>query len=123
MSIWKFVWSPTADERGHHARLFDVGINDDGTLHNPNGYAPELVLAAIGAATARRDHRRFEAAAKAAATRRRRREKRVHEAAARIDVGPRQACYVCGRGLADEQSIDRGIGPECWQDVLELISR
>jgi hypothetical protein len=29
---------------------------------------------------------------------------------------------VCGRGLSDQQSIVRGVGPECWQDVLDQLS-
>jgi len=33
--------------------LWDVGINPDGELHNPRGYPPDTVRAAITAAEAR----------------------------------------------------------------------
>jgi hypothetical protein len=49
----------------------------------------------------------------------------VYEAAAHIikraSIGPRHHCYVCGRGLSDPPSTARGIGSECWQDVLHQI--
>lgn len=106
-------------------RLYDIGINDDGTLHNPNGYPPEDVRVACEAAAERRHQRRKVAAAKGAETRRRRRDRRVHEVARRIaennPFGPSTTCVVCKRGLDDPQSIARAVGSECWQDVLERI--
>jgi len=52
---------------------------------------------------------------------------RVHRIAKRIvagqAVGPNGRCVVCGKQLAYRESIDRGIGSECWQDVLAAITR
>jgi hypothetical protein len=117
----KYTWV-----RYDNGRLFDVGILDDGTLHNPNGYPDEIVRNAVLAADARRHERRSKAAKKAAITRARRQERRVQQAAERIlekDIGPRAHCYICGRHLTDEVSIRRGIGSECWQGVLDLIEK
>jgi hypothetical protein len=106
-------------------RLYDIGVNPDCTLHNPNGYPDETVRAAYANAKRLEHESRSKAAKKAAVTRRRRQEKRVYYVAKRIIdgeiFGPRQDCYVCGRGLDDPQSIQRGIGSDCWQFVLDLI--
>jgi hypothetical protein len=118
MSKYKWFWH--AD-----ARLFEVGILDDGTLHNPRGYPPEIVRAAVMAADAQWHARRSASAKKAAVTRQRRQERRVHQASQRIvnkqETGPRTYCFVCGRHLDDPASIQRGIRSECWQDVLALV--
>lgn len=111
--IFRWVW-----HQGDN-RLFDVGILADGTLHNPRGYPGDVV--------ARRHGRKSCAARKAAETRSRRRSNRIRSIAKRLvddngaPIGPRNFCIICGRGLSDRQSIDRGIGSECWQDVLEAI--
>ena len=121
MSHYRFVW-----EDHEKKRLYNVGILPDGTLHNPNGYPEEMVRAAVLAADQRRHERRSQAATKAAATKSERRALKVliiaKRAAAEQAVGPRSRCYVCGKKLTDRQSIDRGIGPECWQDVLNQIT-
>lgn len=111
----------------HHdgKRLYDVGLNADGSLHNPNGYPEDIVRAVVTAADEDLRQRRSAAATKAAETRRRRQELRVYQVARRIGdgeaYGPAQACVICGRGLDDPQSIRRGIGSDCWQDVLSVI--
>ena len=111
----------------HHegGKLYDVGILADGSLHNPRNYPVDVVRAAVLAADARRHERRSRSALKAAQTRKRRTQARVHQIAARIvaghRVGPRQHCALCGRGLDDPASVARGIGSECWQDVLVEI--
>jgi hypothetical protein len=119
MSRWKWICH-------EGATLHDIGVNADGTLHNPNGYPAGTVHAAIAAATERRHQRRSKAATKAAETRRRRHGKRVYTTAQRIATGeacgPREDCIICGRGLDDPQSIQRGIGSECWQRVLGAIT-
>jgi hypothetical protein len=117
-SRWKWI---------HHEgeQFDDVGVNEDGTLHNPNNYPAETVRAAITAAEERWHQRRSKAAKKAAETRRRRQERRVYEVAKSINAGtrygPGNACVICKRGLGDPESIQRGIGSECWQDVLDKI--
>ncbi|SRR5258707_4226800 len=116
---WKWV-------RHEGVRLDDIGVNPDGSLHNPNGYPAGTVRAAVAAAEQRSHDRRSAAATKAAGTRRIRQEKRVYDAARRIAsgeaVGPRRACLICGRGLDDPESIQRGIGSECWQSILSAIT-
>ena len=112
----------------HHneTKLFQVGIWPDGTLWNPNGYPDDTVRAAVLEADERKHIRRSNAAKKAAETRRKRTAERVYIVARRIVegrcFGPRHHCWICGKGLGDQQSIERGIGSECWQDVLTLIS-
>lgn len=106
-------------------RLYDVGVLPDGSLHNPNGYPDDSVRAAVQAAEFIRQQRRSLAAKKAAETRRRRTVKKVHDTAMKTvqgqQLGPRPNCCICGRGLGDPVSITRGIGSECWQDVLSAL--
>lgn len=118
MSRWKSVFHEGTEFR-------NIGVYRDGTLYNPHGYPEDEVRAAVAAAEERRRRRRQEAAAKATDTRRHRREKRVYDVAQQItdggSYGPAEACVICRRGLDDPQSIHRGIGSDCWQDVLKLI--
>jgi len=126
MGIWKWVYH-FDETAGTQITLRNVGILTDGTLHNPHGYPEDIVRAAIKAAEARVHERRSNAAKKAAITRARRQERKILETARRIvanaKIGPRDNCIVCGRGLGDPESINRGIGSECWQDVLNQIER
>ena len=111
----------------HHGneRLFNVGIWADGSLWNPNSYPEDVVREAVQAAVVRRHERRSNAAKKAAETRVSRRRDKIYIAARcvreRQGIGARRHCYVCGRHLDDAVSIKRGIGPECWQEVLSQI--
>jgi hypothetical protein len=111
----------------HHegTTLRQVGFWPDGSLYNPNNYPEQLVRAAVAGAEARRHERRSCAAKRAAVTRANRRTRDVQRAARAIAqrqrTGPRHTCFVCGRGLGDPQSIERGIGSECWQDVLRAV--
>jgi Family of unknown function (DUF6011) len=107
--------------------LRDVGILADGTLHNPNGYPEDIVRLAIMEALERQKKRRSDAAKRAAKTRAIRMEKKVYEVVQKIGLGhkygPASRCYICLKGLDDPQSIERGIGSDCWQRVMELLSR
>jgi hypothetical protein len=113
----------------HHGneKLHSVGIEPDGTVWNPNGYPEDIVRSAVLAADARKHERRSRAAKKAAETRDQRQQHRVWLIAKRVatkqQTGPRQHCYVCGRHLDDPISIERGIGPECWQGVLSQVEQ
>jgi hypothetical protein len=74
----------------------------------------------------RRRERRSEAAKRAAVTRARRVQANVYRIADKIIAGgetggPSQKCNICGKGLNDTESIYRGIGSDCWQDVLAAI--
>ena len=109
-------------------RMRQIGIMPDGTLYNPNGYPEDDVRAAVIAADARRHERRSQASKDAAVTRRQRTSRRVYVIAKRLTlndkpVGPRSDCAICGRGLSDQVSIKRGVGSECWQDVMKEIER
>jgi hypothetical protein len=118
MSVYRWVHRPYGRDR-----LYDVGILPDGSLHNPNGYPDDLVREAVEATDARRHERRSNAAKKAAVTRRQRQTRRVQRLATQTlltkhGIGERQSCAVCGRRLEDQISIKRGIGPECWEQVM-----
>lgn len=111
-------WSRLGDYR-------DVGINEDGSLHNPNGHPEEPVCAAIADALEAERRRRSAGARIASTTRAERHEKQLYRAARRVLEGLQVAnsthCDICKKALTDEQSIARGIGPECWQGVLGRI--
>ena len=119
MGIWREI---TYDGQTLH----HIGIKIDGTLWNPNGYPEGMVRTAIAGAEARAHERRSKAAHKAAATRARRRvlkiNRIVQEYQAKGVLQPARTCRICSRGLSDQESIDRGIGSECWQDVLAAIT-
>jgi hypothetical protein len=125
MTMFKWVTVADGSRYRRNERFYNVGFRKDGTLHNPNGYPDDEVRAAVAAAEERRHQRRQEGAAKAAATRRRRQERRVYEVAQKIATGgtygPARRCVVCLKGLSDPESIDRGIGSDCWQGVLDRI--
>jgi hypothetical protein len=124
---WRWIYYNEDPAKLYHSesRLYDVGILADGSLHNPNGYPPNRVRAAIAAAIQRRKERRSASAKKAAVTRSRRHELKVDAAARKIEtqtrLGPREHCYCCGKALVDAESIQLGIGPECWQRILRRI--
>jgi hypothetical protein len=117
--VWKWI-----DHDGQHLR--NIGIKRDGSLHNPNGYDEAIVCEAIRQASESVHARRSEAAKRAAATKRQRRERRVYDVVRKIlaheSCGPRRHCVICGKALGDSESIARGIGSDCWQDVLAAIS-
>jgi hypothetical protein len=120
MGRYRWVWNGVE-------KLHDVGILADGTLHNPRGYPDDLVRQCVLAADERCRQARSEAAKKAAVTRARRRERKVYIAAEKIVqghvYGPRAHCVICGKGVSDPPSIERGIGSDCWQDVLKQLEK
>ncbi len=67
MTHWKWI-------RHEGVRLDNIGVNSDGSLHNPNDYPADTVRAAVAATEERRKQRRSTAAKKAAETRRIRQE-------------------------------------------------
>jgi len=121
-SKWNYVSHP--ETKGE--RLLDVGLFEDGSLRNPNGYPEDVVRRGVEAAIARRTTKR-KAAAKAVGPRKWRHEQHVHEVAKKLlrseKIDPSQVCVICRKGLNDRESIQRGIGPECWQGVLSAIER
>lgn len=134
---WKWIWRTPDDEAkaksgdwkiGASAEKFkDVGILADGTLHNPNNYPEDILRAALNRAAIRLHEWRSKSAKLAAVTRKKRVERKTYEVAQRFIAtgrfeGPRHHCYICGKGLNDRESITRGVGSECWQKVLEIIT-
>jgi hypothetical protein len=66
------------------------------------------------------------AAKTAAVTRKARQEMRVRKIAHHVMVNgekltAREYCYICGKKLSDAASMARGIGSDCWQEVLAQI--
>lgn len=108
-------------------RFYSVGIDSSGELYNPNAYPEADVRAALAAAEERRRQRRSNAAHKAAATRERRKRTHLAKIADQIARGStfsnRLTCVACRRALTDPESIARGIGSECWQEVLAFLER
>jgi hypothetical protein len=100
-----------------NGRLLDVGILEDGSLHNPNGYPEDEVRSAVEAANERRHQRRSKAAKRAAETRRQRKERLVYELVERLKKGghlqPSTHRIICKRQLDDPESLARGIGRDC----------
>jgi hypothetical protein len=107
--------------------MYDIGVFDDGRLHNPKGYPEDKVRKALADAEERQRKRRSDGAKKAAVTRKRRQQKLIHEIAKGIaegrNYGPREHCVLCKRGLTDQESIQRGVGSDCWQGVLSATER
>jgi Family of unknown function (DUF6011) len=83
------------------------------------------VRAAIAGAKARKAERKQAGIRQGVETRARRREQRIWQAADAIrkgaGIGRRGDCYCCGKLLTDPISIERGIGPECWEHVLRAV--
>jgi hypothetical protein len=124
-----YHWRSINTERSTYApscKLFDVWIEEDGSLHNPNNYPEDLVRVTVLRADAQTVARKLEATERAVATRRYRQQRRIHEAARRIladnGIGKQKRCFVCHKALTDTASIYRGIGPECWQHVLDAVA-
>jgi len=47
-----YCWLPHPQKSGE--KLYDIGIRSDGSLHNPRGYDPDLICAAIAARAERK---------------------------------------------------------------------
>ena len=121
---WRWVLMPDG------GRVRDVSVSHEGGrlvgFDYSGPYDADAVLDRIVEVLARKRKRRSEAAKRGAATRSARRERRVYEIAKAVlsrSVSPASRCYLCGRGLTDEQSRRRGVGPECWGDVLRAVER
>ena len=75
----------------------------------------------------RRIARKQAGIAQAVATRARRREQHINLIAEKYVAGhrfgPRQQCVICRTFLSDPVSIQRGIGSECWDHMLQWIER
>jgi hypothetical protein len=87
----------------------------------------DRIDANAAAREARRIARKQAGIAKAVATRARRREKHINLIAEKYVAGkrfgPAEECAICSKELSDPVSIGRGIGSDCWQEMLERIER
>jgi hypothetical protein len=116
---YRYQWVWGDDSR----RYYDVWIEPDGSLHNPNNYPEDLARAAALAA----DERKAKRVRAGVELRRQRREARIYEAARRIlkkeGIGNRKWCFCCHKALSDPESIGRAVGSECWQHVLDRVAQ
>ena len=66
--------------------------------------------------------RKTVAVEKATATRKRRRELKIYDLVNQINAGklfgPTECCLICAKKLTDRVSIERGVGPDCWQKYV-----
>ena len=89
-------------------------------------FTPDEITRGIYEALRRRREKARQAAKKAAVTRARRRELKVQKVVqGYLETGklfPTKKCRVCGRALNDSESIARGVGSECWQDIMAIIT-
>jgi hypothetical protein len=108
-------------------RYTHIGIEADGTLYNPHNYPEEKVREVVLWADDTRRQQRADAIKRGVETRRKRRENKIIEIAKTLlagnGIGNQDWCACCKKILNDPESIDRGIGPECWQQVLAAIER
>jgi hypothetical protein len=85
-----------------------------------------VVQALVDKSRAKWREYRSESAQRAAVTRRKRHDLEVYALVERLKAGgklsPSQHCVLCRRGLTDDESIARGIGPECWGEIMERLT-
>lgn len=105
--------------------LQNLMLQADGTA-SADGVDEATALQAIIDANSRRNQRRSIAAKRAATTRAKRRQVRLYGVVKQhMSDGKFPSalhCRICGRGLSDAESKARGIGSECWAEVLNLIA-
>jgi hypothetical protein len=107
--------------------LYEIGRYKEGTIRNPRGYPEDVGIRASTRLSNKNTRGAARPLRKAPFTRKRRQAKLIHDIAKGITegrkYGPRNNCVLCGRGLTDQESIQRGIGSECWQGVLAETER
>ena len=117
----------TGNSDGWQIDYDHVGLLADGRLHNPNGYPEAELRPLVEAAIERHIQRRQASARKAVQTRGKRHALKVSRIAtailARRPLGPSHYCKLCRKDITDPESVELGIGPECWQRVLRDVER
>lgn len=110
--------------RQNGKKYLAVGIEENGSLFNPNNYPEEELRAALIQTEANAHLRRSEASKRSAITRRKREEKKIHQYVKLMledqEIPYTTHCYICGRYLQEEESRVRAIGPECLQNLYRV---
>ncbi|MGE0801577.1 MAG: hypothetical protein AB7O55_24925 [Lautropia sp.] len=122
------AWRWIRDDAG---RISNIVVEHDGTaittVTADDGVPQDRVLAAVLRALERESSRRKAAAQAGAQTRSRRQEKRVRQIISRLAAGevfgPRTRCLICSKALETRVARQRGIGADCWQNVLAAMTR
>lgn len=122
-SNWKWINHEGCRLRGPRLRV-EAGQISEATCDS--GQDAATVVRAVHHAELKRHERRSRAAKEAAETRRRRKKAQVYRIAESILLGgeplkPAKHCQICGRAVWDPPSEARGIGSDCWQDILRAI--
>jgi hypothetical protein len=111
----------------HFGKTFsDVGISRDGSLTNPRAYGETAVRDAIEWAMVEQCERHRESIQEGVETRQWRRQSALWQTVKAWRAGkltPGKVCQCCHKDLTDPPSITRGIGPECWEDILDHENR
>lgn len=133
--LWELIrLSPKNCSRWHWIRSkAGSQIRNVEIVHDGNGItsvqfqgdfdSATVVRSAFDALSRRRDRRR-ESSRRGAETRKKRRELLVYEIAKAITEGRNLAatrCRLCGKKITDELSRQRGIGSDCWQEIMKQI--
>jgi Family of unknown function (DUF6011) len=117
--------------RNGETKITGVRISHNGSeiteAHSDNVASTNLIVSAVLGALQRRRSKRSKSALKAAETRKLRRDAKVNWIAKELisnrTFKPTYQCRVCGKKITDTESMERGIGSDCWQTVLEAIQR
>ena len=111
----------------HLGKIFsDVGIRRDGSLTNPRAYGETAVRDAIEWAMVEQCASIHESIQQGVETRQWRRQSALWQTvkawrAGKLVTG--YECRCCHKPLTDPPSIARGIGPECWEHILNHENR
>lgn len=102
----------------HRATGERARIEHDGTALTVVDGNPLFVLEC----ERRRHERRSVSAKKAAATRARRVEQEIYRLARLFlegrKIAPSTHCAICNKAMDDSVSVARGVGPDCWGQIL-----
>jgi hypothetical protein len=103
-----------------------VGISRDGSLFNPYAYGETAVREAIEWAMVEQCEKHQESIREGVETRQWRRQSALWQTVKAWRAGKLTAgyeCRCCHKPLTDPPSIARGIGPECWEHILNHENR
>jgi hypothetical protein len=118
---WRWVYSRNGEI------FYRTWINQDGSLHNPNGYPEEVARAAALWADEQKHQKLIEGRKRGVETAKRRREQRIAKITRDFlfgkHIGNLSHCAICSKALGDPTSISRGIGSECWPRLMDRLAQ